>query len=68
MKRLPFSAWHFVLAPLALLFALPLAWLLVSSVMSNAEINRFPPALIPHGIKLDGYRYVLGNALSRAGS
>ena len=60
MKRLPFSAWHFVLAPLALLFALPLVWLLVSSVMSNAEINRFPPALIPHGIKLDGYRYVLG--------
>ena len=63
MKRLPFSAWHFVLAPLALLFALPLVWLLVSSVMSNAEINRFPPALIPHGINLGGYRYVLGNAL-----
>ena len=63
MKRLPFSGWHFVLAPLALLFALPLVWLLVSSVMSNAEINRFPPALWPHGIKFDGYRYVLGNAL-----
>ncbi|TDO47655.1 ABC-type glycerol-3-phosphate transport system permease component [Kribbella sp. VKM Ac-2571] len=63
MKRLPFSGWHLVLAPLALLFALPLVWLLVSSVMSNAEINRFPPALWPHGIKLDGYRYVLGNAL-----
>jgi multiple sugar transport system permease protein len=63
MKRLPFSAWHFVLAPLAVLFALPLVWLLVSSVMSNAEINRFPPALIPHAIRFDGYRYVLGNAL-----
>ena len=58
-----FSAWHFVLAPLAALFALPLVWLLMSSVMSNAEINRFPPALIPDGINLDGYRYVLGNAL-----
>jgi multiple sugar transport system permease protein len=63
MKRLPFSPWHLVLAPLALLFALPLLWLLVSSVMSNSEINRFPPALWPSRIDLDGYRFVLGNAL-----
>ncbi|MBD0736495.1 carbohydrate ABC transporter permease [Streptomyces sp. CBMA29] len=62
-SRLPFSAWHLLLAPLALLFAVPLIWLLVSSVMSNAEINRFPPALWPSHIDLGGYRYVLGNAL-----
>jgi multiple sugar transport system permease protein len=61
--RLPFSAWHLLLAPLALLFAVPLIWLLLSSVMSDAEINRFPPALWPSGIHLDGYRYVLGNAM-----
>ncbi|OON73463.1 carbohydrate ABC transporter permease [Streptomyces tsukubensis] len=61
--KLPFSAWHLALAPLALLFALPLLWLALSSVMSNAEINRFPPALWPSGIHLDGYRYVLGNAM-----
>ncbi|MER5252643.1 carbohydrate ABC transporter permease [Streptomyces sp. NPDC002855] len=61
--RLPFSAWHLLLAPLALLFAVPLIWLLLSSVMSNAEINRFPPALWPSGIDLGGYRYVLGNAM-----
>jgi multiple sugar transport system permease protein len=57
------SAWHLVLAPLALCFALPFVWLLLSSVMSNAEINRFPPALWPKGVDLGGYRYVLGNAL-----
>lgn len=61
MRRV--SGWHFVFASLALLFALPLVWLLVSSVMSNAEINRFPLVLWPHSIKFDGYRYVLGNAL-----
>ncbi|GAA2096581.1 carbohydrate ABC transporter permease [Streptomyces albiaxialis] len=61
--RLPFSGWHLLLAPLALLFALPLVWLLLSSVMTNAEINRFPPALWPSGIDLGGYRYVLGNAM-----
>ncbi|MEW2546311.1 carbohydrate ABC transporter permease [Streptomyces sp. NPDC047002] len=62
-RRLPFSGWHLLLAPLALLFALPLVWLVLSSVMSNAEINRFPPALWPSGIHLDGYRYVLGNGM-----
>ncbi|MFI9030039.1 carbohydrate ABC transporter permease [Streptomyces sp. NPDC053560] len=61
--RLPFSMWHVLLAPLALLFAAPLIWLLLSSVMTNAEINRFPPALWPSGIDLGGYRYVLGNAM-----
>ncbi|MEW1861940.1 carbohydrate ABC transporter permease [Streptomyces sp. NBC_00669] len=62
-RLLPFSAWHLALAPLALLFAIPLVWLLLSSVMSDAEINRFPPALWPSHIDLSGYRYVLGNAM-----
>ncbi|MFG3167699.1 carbohydrate ABC transporter permease [Streptomyces sp. NPDC048200] len=57
------SRWHLALAPLALAFALPLLWLVLSSVMSDSEINRFPPALWPKGIDLGGYRYVLGNAM-----
>ncbi|MFD9891436.1 carbohydrate ABC transporter permease [Amycolatopsis sp. NPDC059027] len=61
--RLPFSPWHLLLVPLALLFAAPLIWLLLSSFMSNAEINRFPPALWPSEIDFGGYRYVLQNAL-----
>ncbi|MFF9410361.1 carbohydrate ABC transporter permease [Streptomyces anandii] len=62
-RHLPFSPWHLLLAPLALIFAVPLIWLVLSSVMSNAEINRFPPALWPSHIDLGGYRYVLGNAM-----
>jgi multiple sugar transport system permease protein len=50
--------WHLVLAPMALIFALPLLWLIVSSFMTNAQINRFPPAIVPDGLHLDGYRYV----------
>ncbi|MEU8825654.1 carbohydrate ABC transporter permease [Streptomyces sp. NPDC048636] len=61
--RLPFDAWHLLLAPLALLFAAPLIWLVLSSVMSNAEINRFPPALWPAEIDPGGYRFVLSNAM-----
>ena len=60
---LPFSPWHLVLVPVTLLFALPLVWLLVSSFMSNAQINRFPPTIIPDSLHLDGYRYVIENAL-----
>ncbi|MGN9817503.1 carbohydrate ABC transporter permease [Streptomyces sp. SD11] len=62
-RLLPFSPWHLLLAPLCLVFAVPLIWLLLSSVMNDAEINRFPPALWPSGIDLDGYRYVIGNAM-----
>jgi multiple sugar transport system permease protein len=50
--------WHFVLLPMALVFALPLLWLIVSSFMTNAQINRFPPTIIPDSVHLDGYRYV----------
>jgi multiple sugar transport system permease protein len=52
------NPWHLVLAPMALIFALPLLWLTVSSFMTDAQINRFPPTIIPHGIHFDGYRYV----------
>ena len=61
--QLPFSPWHLVLVPVTLLFALPLVWLLVSSFMSNAQINRFPPTIVPDSLHLDGYRYVIENAL-----
>ena len=53
------SCW----CPCRLVFALPLLWLVVSSFMTNAQINRFPPTIIPDSLHLDGYRYVLKNAL-----
>jgi multiple sugar transport system permease protein len=62
-RWLPFSGWHLVLAPVCLLFAFPLLWLVVSSFMTNAQINRFPPTVIPDSLHLDGYRYVLRNGL-----
>lgn len=62
-RRFPVSPWHLLLLPLALVFAAPLVWLLLSSVMSNAEINRFPPALWPSHVDWAGYRYVVENAL-----
>ena len=58
----PFNPWHLVLFPTALLFALPLIWMVLSSFMSNAQINQFPPTIIPDSLHIDGWETVLGNA------
>ncbi|GAA0944204.1 carbohydrate ABC transporter permease [Virgisporangium aurantiacum] len=62
MRRLPFSPWHLLLMPLALLFVLPLVQMVLTSFMSAGEINRFPPRFIPSGIHLDGYRALLSES------
>jgi multiple sugar transport system permease protein len=58
-RRLPFSAWHLLLMPLALLFVLPLVQMVLTSFMSSAEINQFPPKLLPTSLHLEGYRALL---------
>jgi multiple sugar transport system permease protein len=59
--RLPFSPLHLVLMPTAILFAIPLVYMLSSSVMSKEEIikSRSLPKLLPDGFNLSGYKYVL---------
>jgi multiple sugar transport system permease protein len=58
-RRLPFSPWHLVLMPMALLFALPLVQMVLTSFMSVREINRFPPKVIPSSLHLEGYHKLL---------
>jgi len=58
-RRLPFSPWHLLLMPVALIFVLPLVQMVLTSFMSEREINRFPPKILPSGIHLDGYRTLL---------
>jgi multiple sugar transport system permease protein len=61
-RRLPFSAWHLVLAPVAVVFALPFIWMLLSSFMSNAQINQFPPTIIPDSLHVIGWDHVITRA------
>jgi multiple sugar transport system permease protein len=61
-RYLPFSPWHLLLMPLALLFVLPLVQMLLTSFMTAADINRFPPRLIPTTLSLSGYRGLLGES------
>ncbi|MEV0824784.1 carbohydrate ABC transporter permease [Nonomuraea rubra] len=55
LRRLPFSPWHLLLMPLALLFALPLVQMVLTAFMPDGDINRFPPRLIPSRLQLDGF-------------
>ena len=56
---LPFSGWHLLLMPVALLFALPLVQMVLTSFMTDAEINSFQPKFIPTSINLGGYQQFL---------
>jgi multiple sugar transport system permease protein len=51
-RRLPFSPWHLLLMPLALVFVLPLVQMVLTSFMKDTEINRFPPRFWPSAIRL----------------
>jgi multiple sugar transport system permease protein len=58
--RLPFSPWHLLLMPLALIFVLPLVQMVLTSFMSSAEINQFPPKLFPTTPHWEGYAKLFG--------
>jgi multiple sugar transport system permease protein len=53
--RLPFSPWHLVLVPAALVLLFPFAWLLLTSLETSSEALHFPPLLTPHVLKLSNY-------------
>jgi multiple sugar transport system permease protein len=61
-RRLPFSPWHLLLMPLALIFVLPLVQMVATSFMTNQEINRFPPKLFPTSLHLSGYRTLISQS------
>ena len=60
--RRRFSPWHLLLLPTALVFVLPLVQMVMTSFMSNAEINRFPPRFFPSHLSLAGYRGLLAES------
>ncbi|BBX07844.1 carbohydrate ABC transporter permease [Mycolicibacterium aichiense] len=53
--RLPFSPWHLVLIPLTFLLLVPLLWMLVTSLETEGEANRFPPVLFPESPQFSNY-------------
>lgn len=54
-RRLPFSAWHILLVPVALLFLVPLIQMFLASVTPAAQLTRFPTPFIPERFTLEGF-------------
>jgi multiple sugar transport system permease protein len=54
-RRLPFSPWHLVLAPLTFVLTIPLLWMVITSLETQGEANRFPPVLVPHHPRFANY-------------
>jgi multiple sugar transport system permease protein len=58
-RRVVPDPWHFLLFPLSIVMVIPFVWMVVTSFMTDAEINRFPPTLFPHELFTGGYTAVL---------
>lgn len=54
-RRLPFSPWHLLLLPLAIIFLVPFLEMFLTSLEPASEINKFPPTLLPRELTLSGY-------------
>lgn len=49
------SGWHYVLFPIALLFVIPFAQMVLASLSPAADLVKFPPPFIPSRLTLDGF-------------
>jgi multiple sugar transport system permease protein len=58
-RGLPFSPWHLVLFPIAIVMLVPLLWMLVTSVETLSETRHFPPVLVPDAVRVGNYGEVL---------
>lgn len=54
-RRLPFSPYHLLLMPLALLFVMPLVQMVLASFKTDAEIRQVPPTFFPADPTVAGY-------------
>jgi sn-glycerol 3-phosphate transport system permease protein len=59
-RRLADAALHGVLLVVALVWLLPYAWMVVTSLKTLPEILRAPASPLPSGVTLDAYATVLG--------
>lgn len=61
-RFLPFDPWHLLLAPLAAVMLLPLLWMVVTSLETEAQTFHFPPILWPGTLRFGNYAEVLGQS------
>jgi multiple sugar transport system permease protein len=54
-RWLPFSPWHLVLVPVAVVMLVPLVWMIVTSLETLAQTRHFPPILWPGSFQWSNY-------------
>jgi multiple sugar transport system permease protein len=54
-RWLPFSAWHLLLMPVAVLMLVPFVWVITTSLETLAQTQHFPPILWPGTFRFDNY-------------
>ena len=52
-RFMPFDPWHLFLAPLAVVMLLPLMWMVVTSLETQAQTFHFPPILWPGTLRFE---------------
>jgi len=58
-RLLPFDPWHLFLAPLAVVMLLPMVWMVVTSLETEAQTFHFPPILWPGTLRFENYVTVI---------
>ncbi|HEY6279307.1 MAG TPA: carbohydrate ABC transporter permease [Streptosporangiaceae bacterium] len=53
---------HLVLLPLSIIMVLPFVWMILTSFMTDTEVNSIPPSLWPHHLYTGGYSTVLASS------
>jgi multiple sugar transport system permease protein len=61
-RGLPFSGWHLLLAPVAILFAAPFIQMFLASVTPAADLNKIPTPFIPTAFTLTGFQSLFGTS------
>jgi multiple sugar transport system permease protein len=54
-RWLPFSPWHFILMPVAIVMLVPLVWVVMTSFETLAQTQHFPPILWPGTFQWHNY-------------
>ncbi|SEB64217.1 carbohydrate ABC transporter membrane protein 2, CUT1 family [Paramicrobacterium humi] len=54
-RRRRISGWHFVLAPIALIFVIPFVQMILAALSPSAELVTFPPPFFPSTLTFDNF-------------
>jgi multiple sugar transport system permease protein len=54
-RWLPFSPWHLILLPMAVVMLVPLVWMVMTSLETLAQTRHFPPILWPGQFQWSNY-------------